>query len=329
VNHRGDGVLPINNGLHLKLGMGKVALWVALVVLLGIPASRHAPLVVSTVDTMTLALFVLSLNLLVGYAGMVSMGHAAFLATGGYVAALLSKYFGLSMFFAFSAGILSGALLALVVGIFSIRVTHAYFIMLTLAFAQLVYTIFWKWSSVTGGDDGLIGFSPPEMLRDSVNYYYFTLLVVGVCVFALYRLCHSPFGRMLTAIRDNPDRTTFIGVNVRAMKLAVFVIAGSFAAIAGALEAFFHRGMFVNSAHLVTSADALVILLLGGRRWFIGPIVGAIVYKVLFITIPLFTVYWLFYLGLVILAVALFMPDGLMKLGQTLQRVLGNGSPHA
>jgi ABC-type branched-subunit amino acid transport system permease subunit len=314
-------------GFHLTEHEGKIAVGSALALLLVLPAFGHAPLIVSSVDTMTLILFVLSLNLLVGYAGMISMGHAAFFATGGYVAGLLSKYFGMSMLLAFPAGILAAAFLALIIGFFSIRLTHAYFIMLTLAFAQLVYTVFWKWSSVTGGDDGLIGFAPPEFLQNNVAYYYFTLLVVGACTFTLYRLCRSPFGRMLTAIRDNPDRTTFIGVNVRAMKLSAFIIAGFFAGIAGALEAFFHRGMFVNSAHLTTSADALVILLLGGSRWFIGPIVGAIVYKAFFIAIPLFTVYWLFFLGLVILAVALFIPDGLMKFGETLWRKTANEKP--
>ena len=119
-----DSALPGKSALHLTRQVGAVALWGALAALLALPASGHAPLIVSTVDTMTLALFVLSLNLLVGYAGMISMGHAAFFATGGYVAGLLSKFFGLSMVFAFSAGILSAALLALVVGFFSIRVTQ-------------------------------------------------------------------------------------------------------------------------------------------------------------------------------------------------------------
>jgi len=331
VNDRArDEELDRRDGLRLTPRVRTIALsLLCSAVLVALPAFAGAPIIVGTTDTMTLALFVLSLNLLVGYAGMISMGHAAFLATGGYVAGLVSKYLGVSMLVAMPAGVLAATLLALVIGFCPIRVTHAYFIMLTLAFGQLVYTIFWKWSSVTGGDDGLIGFAPPQLLEGNVAYYYFTLLVVGVCVFALYRLCRSPFGRMLAAIRDNPDRATSIGVNVRAMKLSAFVIAGLFAAVAGALEAFFHRGMFVNSAHVITSADALVILLLGGRRWFAGPIAGAILYKVLFITIPHFTVYWLFYLGLVILAVALFMPEGVAGVGQLLKRRLADGTPRA
>ena len=204
------------------------------------------------------------------------------------------------------------ALLAAVIGFFSIRLTHAYFIMLTLAFAQLVYTVIWKWSSVTGGDDGLIGFGPPHFLREPSHIIILRSIVVGICVYALWSICRSPFGRTLKAIHDNPDRTTFVGVNVRAVQLAAFVLAGAFAGVAGCLQAYFNRGMFVNSADFLTSADALVILLLGGSRWFAGPIVGAVVFKLLYITIPSVTVYWQFFLGLIILAVALFLPNGLL-----------------
>jgi branched-chain amino acid transport system permease protein len=288
-----------------------IATGVIAVLLLGLPLTGYVPLIISATDTLILGLLVLSLNLLVGYGGMISMGHAAFFAAGGYTAGLLSKFLDVPIYLTFLAGPLAAALLAAVVGALCVRLTHAYFIMLTLAFAQLVYTIIWKWRSLTGGDDGLIGFGPPDFLKDSVAYYYFTLAVVVLCVFCLYRICGSPFGRILTAIRDNPDRATFIGVNVRAKQLTAFVIAGLFAGVAGVLQAYFHRGMFVNAAHFTMSADALVILLLGGSRWFVGPLVGAVVFKVLFVTIPTLTLYWPLFFGAVILAVAFFVPDGL------------------
>jgi branched-chain amino acid transport system permease protein len=283
-------------------------------VLIALPATGYSPILINVTDTLILILLVLSLNLLVGYGGMISMGHAAFFATGGYTAAVLSKYFGLSMLVTFPAGIVAAALLAAAIGFFSIRLTHAYFIMLTLAFAQLVYTVLWKWSSVTGGDDGLIGFGPPDFLRSAKAYYYFTLCVVGVCTGGLWSICHSPFGQTLTAIRDNPERTTFIGVDVRAAQLAAFVLAGAFGGVAGVLQAYFNRGMFVNSAHFFTSADALVIILIGGSRWFAGPILGAVIYKLLYIAVPTVTVYWPFFLGLVILGVAFYKPEGLLQI---------------
>lgn len=300
------------------LRAGPIVTAVSLAVMLALPAFGYAPILINATDTLILILLVLSLNLLVGYGGMISMGHAAFYATGGYTAGILAKYLSLPIVLAFPAGAAAAAMLAAVIGFFSIRLTHAYFIMLTLAFAQLVYTVIWKWSSITGGDDGLIGFGPPTILEGTVAYYYFTLVVVAISVYALWSICQSPFGRTLKAIHDNPDRTTFVGVNVRAVQLAAFVLAGAFAGIAGVLQAYFNRGMFVNSADFLTSADALVILLLGGSRWFAGPIVGAVVFKVLYITIPSVTVYWQFFLGLIILGIALFMPSGLFSLTRRL-----------
>jgi branched-chain amino acid transport system permease protein len=302
------------SGTRSGIAIGAIVMAVMLV----LPAFGYAPILINATDTLILVLLVLSLNLLVGYGGMISMGHAAFFATGGYTAGILAKYFGLPIALTFPAGAAAAALLAVVIGFFSIRLTHAYFIMLTLAFAQLVYTVIWKWSSITGGDDGLIGFAPPHFLEGTAAYYYFALIVVGVCVYALWSICRSPFGRTLRAIHDNPDRTTFVGVNVRAVQLTAFVLAGAFAGVAGCLQAYFNRGMFVNSADFLTSADALVILLLGGSRWFAGPIVGAVIFKLLYIAIPNVTVYWQFFLGLVILAVALFMPSGLFSLADRL-----------
>lgn len=309
-----NGIMTALQSRRTGVRSGPFITVASLGVMLVLPVFGYTPILINATDTLILILLVLSLNLLVGYGGMISMGHAAFYATGGYTAGVLAKYFSLPIMLAFPAGAAAAALLAAAIGFFSIRLTHAYFIMLTLAFAQLVYTVIWKWSGVTGGDDGLIGFAPPAILEGTVVYYYFTLAIVAICIWALFRICRSPFGRTLEAIRDNAERTTFVGVNVRAVQLAAFVLAGAFAGIAGVLQAYFNRGMFVNSADFLTSADALVILLLGGSRWFAGPIVGAVVFKLLYITIPEVTVYWQFFLGLVILAIALFLPRGLFSL---------------
>ena len=164
---------------RIELGPTAITTAALLALMLALPAFGYAPLLINATDTLILILLVLSLNLLVGYGGMISMGHAAFYAAGGYTAGILAKYFSIPIVLAFPAGAAMAALLAAVIGFFSIRLTHAYFIMLTLAFAQLVYTVIWKWSSVTGGDDGLIGFGPPHILEGTVAYYYFTLVVVG------------------------------------------------------------------------------------------------------------------------------------------------------
>ena len=288
---------------------------VALLILLALlPAAAPLVVVVQTTDILIFMLFALSLNLLVGYAGMLSLGHAAFFAIGGYGAGLLVKELGFVMPLALAAAPLLAAVAAVVIGFFCVRLSHAYFIMLSLAFGQLVFTVIWKWRSLTGGDDGLTGIMPPEALAQSEVYYYFVLAVVLACTAALYRIGQSPFGRALLAIKDNPRRAAFLGIHIRRVQHAAFVVAAAFAGVAGGLQVFFHRGMFPGSAHWLTSADAFVAVTLGGANYFAGPVVGATLYKLVALAVPRFTEYWLFFLGIVILIVALVRPQGLMSL---------------
>lgn len=305
-----SGTLPRGVGpSRTAVGLGLAALLLALV-----PLVHSEALLAQATQTLLFVLFVVSLNLLVGYGGMISMGHASLLAAGGYVAAILSRDFGFGMAIAGPLGILAAGALAAAMGIFAVRLTHSYFIMLTLAFAQLVYVVLWKWREVTGGDDGLIGFAPPPVLRDGTAYYLFTLAIVAVSVAALHRLTRSPFGVALVAIRDNPRRAAFAGINVRAVQFVAFIIAGLFAGLAGVLQAFFQRGIFVDSAHFLNSADALTACVLGGVRLFVGPIVGAVLFRGISIVVPQVTPYWMSVLGVIILIVALVIPDGLTSL---------------
>ncbi len=292
----------------------RVALAGLLAFLAVLPVAAAQVVVVHATDILIFVLLALSLNLLVGYAGMLSLGHAAFFALGGYGAGLAVKHLGFAMPLALLAGPLLAALAALVIGFFCVRLSHAYFIMLSLAFGQLIFTVLWKWQSVTGGDDGLTGIMPVAALAEPSAYYYFVLAIVLACVAALYRIGQSPFGRALLAIKDNPRRAAFIGIHVRRVQLAAFVVAGAFAGVAGALQVFFHRGMFPGSAHWLTSADALIAVTLGGASYFAGPVVGATLFKILALVIPRFTEYWLFFLGIAILLVALGRPEGLMSL---------------
>lgn len=298
----------------MRLRAGYLGLIALLAFLALLPRLVPLVVVVQATDVLIFVLFSLSLNLLVGYAGMLALGHAAFFAVGGYGTGLVVKYLGLSMPLALLAGPLLAALTALVIGFFCVRLSHAYFIMLTLAFSQLIYTVIWKWRDLTGGDDGLIGIMPVPALVSSSAYYYFVLVVVLAAIVVLYRVGQSPFGRALRAIKDNPRRAEFIGLHVRRYQLGAFVLAGGFAGIAGALQVFFHRGMFPNAAHWLTSADAFTAVVLGGAGYFAGPIVGASLFKALGIAVPRFTEYWFFFLGIAILLVALGRPQGLMSL---------------
>lgn len=266
------------------------------------------------VQTLVFILFALSLNLIVGYGGMVSMGHAALYAAGAYGCAVLARHYGVPMLWALPAGVLAAALVAALIGFFSIRREHHYFIMLTLAFGQLVYVILWKWTEVTGGDEGLIGVEPPAWLRESRYYYFFTLALVAGGVMLLRRLATSAFGEALTAVRDNPQRAAFTGIDVRAVQLTAFVIAGALAGLAGALQTYFARGAFIDSAGFLASADVLAVCVLGGTTRFYGPVIGALVFRALSVAVPALTAYWLFMLGIVILAVTLVLPGGIVGL---------------
>ena len=285
-----------------------------IIVLAVLPFLAPQVVIIYMTDLLIFTLFALSLNLVVGYGGMLSMGHAAFFATGGYTAGLLVTHFGVAMLPALLAGPIVAAMVALVIGFFCVRLTHAYFIMLTLAFGQLVYTVFWKWHSATGGDDGLTGIMPHPMLASQSAYYMFVLVIVLACAWALYRIGRSPFGSALLAIKDNPRRAAFLGIDVRRMQLAAFTVAGTFAGIAGALQAFFQRGMFPTSAHWLLSADGFVAVCIGGANYFFGPVVGAVLLKLLQLFGPRITEYWLFILGSFILFVALVRPAGLLSM---------------
>jgi len=285
-----------------------------LLVLALLPRLVPLVVVVQATDVLIFVLFSLSLNLLIGYAGMLSLGHAAFFAVGGYATGLLVKHLGVGMPLALLAGPVAAALAALIIGFFCVRLSHAYFIMLTLAFSQLVYTVIWKWRELTGGDDGMIGISPAPALASSPAYYYFVLAVVLAAIVVLHRVGQSPFGRALRAIKDHSRRAEFIGIPVRRYQLGAFVLAGGFAGIAGSLQVFFLRGMFPNAAHWLTSSDAFTAVVLGGAGYFAGPILGATLFKGLAIAVPRITEYWFFVLGIAILFVALGRPQGLMSL---------------
>jgi len=289
--------------------------------LIGLAVALLLPLVVSTffivllIEIAVVALFATAFNLLMGFGGMVSFGHAAYFALGAYAAALLAQKAGWPMLAALAAAPLVAALGALLFGFFIVRLTYTYFAMLSLAFGQIVYTIIFKWTALTGGDNGLLNVWPPAFLRSQTAYYYFTLLVIGACLVALYGIVTSPFGYALKAIRENPRRARFIGVNVRRHQLYAFVLSGFFSGIAGGLFAFHNGSVFPDFAFFAKSFEPLVIVLLGGLQSFYGPLAGAFGYKILEWLISKWApIYWPLFLGAVVIAVILVLPQGFVGL---------------
>ena len=265
-----------------------------------------------TVEVAIYALFALSLNVLVGYTGNVSFGHAAYFAIGGYSCGILLTTYEWPLYLSFPCAVLVSALCAAVIGFFCVRLNDIYFAMLTLAFAMLVWSVAFKWRSLTGGDDGFVGVVLPQYLMSRMSFYCFSLLIVWVSVMTLWAICRSPFGRVLMAIRENPMRANFVGVNPYSMRLAAFVVAGTFAGIAGALFAMYNKGMYVESAFWPESAQVLIMVLLGGMYSFFGPALGAIVLYLLEVFANQLTEYWPTVLGIILLFIVLIAPDGLI-----------------
>ncbi len=261
------------------------------------------------------ALFATAFNLLMGFGGMVSFGHAAYFALGAYASALLVKKAGLSMLLALPAAPVLAGLGALVFGIFIVRLTATYFAMLSLAFGQIVFTVIFKWKGLTGGDDGLLGLWPPEWLKSPAAYYYFTILVVGLAIAALHRIVDSPFGSALKAIRENPRRARYVGIDVRRHQLLAFVISGAFSGLAGGLFAFYNGSVFPDFAFFTKSFEPLVVALLGGVGSFFGPLAGALGFKLLeWVISRQWPVYWPLVLGSAVIAVIVLLPRGFVGL---------------
>jgi branched-chain amino acid transport system permease protein len=269
------------------------------------------------------ALFAVSLNLLLGTTGLVSFGHVAYFGIGAYVCGILMKTFGVPFILAFPAAGVGAAAFALVSGYFCVRLTRIYFAMLTLAFSQIVWAICFKWNDVTGGDQGLPDIPYPDLdwmsaipvladLRVSDRFYLVTLTLVTLSLAALRHLVRSPFGRMLTTIRENPERAAFIGLSVRRYELAAFVIAGAFAGLSGALFGIFNRGVFADYVYWPKSADVMIMAILGGMDYFWGPVVGAATLVLLNQQITEYTEYWPFVLGVILLVLLFVFPGGIV-----------------
>ncbi len=266
------------------------------------------------------ALFALSLNVIIGYSGNVSFGHAAYFAIGGYANAILLTTYGWPLLPALVAAVLVTMVAAAVVAYFCTKLTDIYFAMLTLAFSMFIWAVAFKWRSVTGGDDGFVGIRVPAMIGDRTSFFYFTLLVVTAAAAALWVICHSAFGRALLAVRENSIRAGFVGINTRLMRWMAFVVAGTFAGIAGALFGMLHRGMFVESAFWTQSATVLIMTLLGGMFSFFGPAIGAATLFILQRLTNEYTEYWPTVLGVILIVILLFLPEGLAGLARKLTR---------
>ncbi|HEY5898880.1 MAG TPA: branched-chain amino acid ABC transporter permease [Burkholderiales bacterium] len=273
-------------------------------------------------EVLILGLFAMSFNLLYGYMGQISFGHAAFFGVGAYATAMLftalkdaDGQIGVGAFLlSLVVGPPVAALAAIVVGFFCVRLTGIYFAILTLAFGELLFYIVFSWYSFTKGDDGIQGLLPPPFFQDPTNFYFFTLAIVVLALAAMWRITESPFGYAMRTLRDNQRRAAFLGTSVRAHMLANFVIAGTFAGLAGALWGPFSRSVNPVLLGWGESGIAVFMTLIGGGGSFIGPMLGSVIYTMLQAVVKMYTVYWPLTIGIIILLIVLFAPGGILGL---------------
>ena len=277
------------------------------------------------IDFLIMALFAVSYNLLLGQTGMLSFGHAAYYGVGAYTVAILAAKVGIPAHIGLFAAPVFAGLIALILGWFAVRVTGMYFGILTLAFGQLLHTIVMGWYSFTGGDDGL-PVMPPDWLLAPQSYYLFSLTVVLASLGLLRLISLSPFGQALHAIRENRQRATFVGLGVRNYELAAFVIAGSFAGVAGALRAPIQQMAFPSLLHWTQSAEPVLMALAGGIHTFLGPVVGAALFVFANFVITTMSDYPLLIFGAIVLVVVLFLPNGIVGAIQNWRSASGRRS---
>lgn len=280
---------------------------------------------------MIFSLVASSLNLILGFGGMISLGHAAYFGSGAYVVAILMQHGITSAWISWPIAMLSGFLLALLTGSVSLRTRGVYFIMITLAFAQMLYFLFVSLKNY-GGDDGLNltqrSVTGLNMADDSV-FYYLVLALVSMLLFVLYRLINSPFGRVIQAIKENETRMEAIGYAVFRYKLLCFAVAGSIASLAGALIA--NQNMLVspNLLHWTQSGSLMVMVILGGVGYLSGGILGAVFMLMLEEVLSGYTIHWQLYLGILLLLVVMLLPRGLASLPEKFMSAIKQKRGHS
>jgi branched-chain amino acid transport system permease protein len=265
-------------------------------------------------------LFALGYNILLGYTGILSFGHAAYWGLGGYGLGLAVVHLRVGFWAGLGIGVGAATLGAALFGLFCLHRRGIYFAMLTLAFAQLLYFIVLQTYSVTGGDDGLRGLAIGEVglpggyrvaIEGPLRFYYFALAFVALSVLALKRVLESPFGRVLQAIRESEERARACGYDTDRVKLLSFILSGFFSGLAGVLSAVHLSFVPIESLYWTTSGEVVIMTLLGGQGTFFGPFVGAAVFLLLQDLLSVFTEHWELFLGALFMAFVLYLPRGI------------------
>ncbi|MEO5733319.1 MAG: branched-chain amino acid ABC transporter permease [Rubrivivax sp.] len=271
------------------------------------------------INVLIFGLFAVGFNLLFGYTGLLSFGHAAFLGVGSYLTGISMVHFGLPWWLAVGVGVIAAGIAGVAIGYLAIRTRGIYFSMVTLALAQIVYYAFYKADRWTGGENGLRGIQVPELnlfswrldFIDPTTKYYVILCFVAVALWAVSRVLASPFGAVIEAVRENEKRASACGYDVARTKLLVFVLSALICGLAGALRALHLSVVPIESLHYLLSGQAVMMCLLGGMGTFFGPFVGAAVFLTLEDVVTTLTRNWMGIVGAVFMFFVLFFPAGI------------------
>jgi len=275
-----------------------------------------APYTALASEILIFALFAMAFDLMLGYAGMLSFGHAAFFGLGAYTTGIVLKRIYPSVPLALLGSVIVSSLAGFIIGFLSIRRRGIYFTMVTLAFGQLFYFVAFKWTWLTGGDDGLQGVPRPWVgpfnLQSQIVFYYFVLVSVVLCAMILFRVVNSPFGKTLQAQRENRNRAMSIGYDVDKFKLTAFILSAFFSGIAGGFYALLLNFVPLGSLHWTTSGEVVMMTITGGMGTLFGPVLGAVGVILLRDVISNFTESWSFVMGLLFMGTVLGFRSGLI-----------------
>jgi branched-chain amino acid transport system permease protein len=287
---------------------------VVLAALVGIPLAGGPYTSNLMAEVLIFGIMAMSLDLLIGFTGLVSFGHAAFFGVGAYAAILLGTMPGMDAWSGLLIGVALAAVAATLIGFLCTQVEGVAFLMLTLAFGQLLYSVALKWHDLTGGSDGIGGLSRPNLLSWSLNdplLFYYTVLGFTLASYgALKRLTVSPLGQVFIGIRENEDRMRAIGYPTRRYKLLSFVIAGAFGGLSGGLYAIFNGFISPDSLYWTASGDVLIMVILGGAGTLIGPVVGAAIFLLMKYLVSAHTDHWMLIIGIVFVCCVMFFRRG-------------------
>ena len=293
------------------------AVAVVAAVLLALPFALRPYFVGLATRMLIFALFAASLDILLGYAGLASLGHAAYFGVAAYTVALLTLRAHLGGSIAFPAALVAAIVLGALFGPLALRARGSYFLMITFALAQVVWSVAFGWRTLTNGDDGMPGVPRPNFgwsLETTGAFYYFVLGVVALSAVLLVVIVKSPFGRALQGIRESETRMQALGYDVWRYQFVAFVVASGFAGLAGALYAYFNRFVGPEYLHVIQSAEALIMVILGGAGTLIGPAIGAALIVYLEDFVSSMTEHWVLVLGVIYVVVTLFAPRGVTGL---------------